>query len=87
MTVEVRDLEYQSLKEGFTYATKAKAAVAAIATNGEARYERLYEAGTTLPSRPTVPSEQDNVREVNSVVGMTLEDMLKDDKITSVLVR
>ena len=86
LEVEVREVEYQSLKEGLTYKTEGKAATAAVARNGDLRYERIYRAGETRTS-PTVPGAEENARAVNSVVAMTLEDMLNDDRMTSVLVR
>jgi len=86
LDVEVREIEYQSVKEGLTYKTETKAAVAALARNGESRYERIYRAGENRTSA-VVPGAEDNAKAVNSVVGMTLEDMLNDDKMTSVLVR
>jgi uncharacterized lipoprotein len=86
LDVEVREVEYQSLKEGLTYKTEGKAAIAAIARSGDSRYERIYRAGETRTS-PTVPSAEQNTKAVNNVVAMTLEDMLNDDKMTAVLVR
>jgi uncharacterized lipoprotein YajG len=86
LEVEVREVEYQSLKEGLTYTTEGKAATAAVARNGDLRYERIYRAGETRTS-PTVPGAEENARAVNSVVAMTLEDMLNDDRMTAVLVR
>jgi uncharacterized lipoprotein YajG len=86
LEVEVREIEYQSLKQGLTYQTEGKAAVATLARNGDSRYERIYRAGETRSSG-TVPSPDENLRAVNRLVGMTLEDMLNDDRLTSVLVR
>jgi uncharacterized lipoprotein len=86
LDVEVREIEYQSVKEGIVYKTEGKAAVAALARNGDARYERIYRAGETR-NGPTMPDPEENERAVNTVVAMTLEDMLNDDKLTSVLVR
>jgi uncharacterized lipoprotein YajG len=86
LDVEVREIEYQSLKDGLTYKTEGKAAIAALARSGDSRYERIYRAGETRSS-PTVPGAEANVKAVNSVVAMTLEDMLNDDKMTAVLVR
>jgi uncharacterized lipoprotein len=87
LDIEVREIEYDAKKEGFTYRGEAKAAVAAVARNGDTRYEWTYRAGETSASRPTIPSEADNVAAVNRVVAATLEDMLNDDKLRSVLVR
>ncbi len=87
LEVEVREIDYQSSKDGFLYKTEGNAAVAAIANNGETRYERIYRAGETLPSSPTVPSEAENVKAVNRIVGYTLEDMLKDDRLIATLVQ
>ena len=86
LDVEVREIEYQSVKEGLGYKTETKAAVAALARNGDSRYERIYRAGENRTSA-VLPSGEDNANAVNSVVAMTLEDMLNDDKMTAVLVR
>lgn len=86
LLVEVREIEYQSLKEGLTYKTEGKAAIAALARNGDSRYERIYRAGETRTS-PTVPSAEQNSKAVNSLVAMPIEDMLNDDKLTAVLIR
>lgn len=86
LAVEVRDLEYQSLKEGLTYDTETKVAIGALATNGESRYERLYTAGASK-SAPLKPSATDNERTVNETVSIALQEMLNDDRLTAVLVQ
>jgi uncharacterized lipoprotein YajG len=86
LDVEVRELEYQSLKDGLIYKTESKAAVAALARSGDSRYERIYRAGENSSSG-TLPSTDTRAKSANSVVAMCLEDMLNDDRLTAVLVR
>ena len=86
LAVEVRDLEYQSLKEGLTYDTETKVAIGALATSGESRYERLYTAGASK-SAPLKPSATDNERTVNETFSIALQEMLNDDRLTAILVQ
>jgi uncharacterized lipoprotein YajG len=86
LLVEVRDIEYQSLKQGLTYDTDTKVAIGALATNGDARYERLYTAGATK-SGPMKPSASDNDKAVNETVSIALQEMLNDDRLTATLVQ
>lgn len=86
LEIEVREIAYQSLKEGLTYKTEGKAAITAVARSADSTYERTYTAGETRSS-PIMPGQEENTRIVNGLVGMTLEDMLKDDRMTAVLVR
>jgi uncharacterized lipoprotein YajG len=86
LDVEVRDLQYQSTKDGVVYKTEVKALVAGRARNGSETYDRVYEAGETR-SGPLLPDAADNAKAVNAVVAMTLEDMINDEKLTAVLVR
>jgi len=84
LMVEVREIDYESLRKGLAYDTQAKVAVAAVAQNEGDRYERLYSAGETR-SAAFLPSAQDNARAVNGLVSGTLRDMLSDEKLIAVL--
>jgi len=86
LLVEVRDLEYQSLKQGYAYDTETKVAIGVLATNGEARYERLYTAGATK-SGPLKPGADENARTVNDTVSVALQEMLNDDRLTAALIQ
>jgi uncharacterized lipoprotein YajG len=86
LVVDVRDIEYQSLKQGVSYDTETKIAIGVVATNGDARYERLYTAGESK-SGPLKPSAEDNERAVNGTVSIALQEMLNDDRLTAVLVQ
>jgi len=86
LTVEVREIDYESLRKGVTYETQAKVAIAALGENAAERYERLYSAGETK-SAPFPPTASENSRAVNALVSATLQDMLADDKLLGVMVR
>lgn len=86
LVVEVRDIEYQAVKEGLTYDTETKVAIGALAKSAEATYERLYTAGARKSS-PIQPSASDNDRIVNETVSGALQEMLNDDRLTATLVQ
>lgn len=86
LNVEVREIDYESLRKGLAYDTQAKVVVSAVGENEGERYERLYSAGETK-SAAFLPSASDNSRTVNALVSTTLQDMLSDDKLIGVLAR
>jgi len=86
LVIEVREIEYESLKKGLSYDTQAKVAVAALGQNKGESYERLYSAGETK-SAPFPPSAEDNTRTVNALVSTALQDMLADDKLIATLAK
>lgn len=86
LVVEVRDIEYQALKQGLTYDTDTKVAIGALAKSAESTYERLYTAGARKSS-PIHPSASDNDRIVNDTVSGALQEMLNDDRLTAALVQ
>jgi uncharacterized lipoprotein YajG len=86
LVVEVREIDYESLKKGLGYDTQAKVAIAALGQAPDERYERLYSAGETKTA-PFPPNAEDNTRAVNTLVSTALQDMLADDKLIAVLAR
>lgn len=86
LLVEVRDIEYQSLKQGLTYNTEAKVAIGALAKSGESSYERLYTAGAKK-SGPLRPGESENARNVNDTVSVALQELVNDDRLTAALIQ
>lgn len=84
LIVEVRELKYQSLKQTLTFATEVSVSVAAMARNGVDHYDRVYNAGEQKTG-PLLPSEKERAETVNRVVGVALEDMLKDPRLTGLL--
>ena len=84
LTVEVRELKYQSLKQGFTYATQASVSIAAMAQNGTEHYDRVYNAGEEKTSA-LLPDPSDRSATVNKIVGMALADMLDDHRLLGLL--
>jgi uncharacterized lipoprotein YajG len=86
LVVEVRDIEYQALKQGVNYDTETKVAIGALAKSTESTYERLYTAGAKKSS-PIAPSAKDNDRIVNDTVAGALEEMLNDGRLTATLVQ
>jgi uncharacterized lipoprotein YajG len=86
LSVELRELDYESLRKGLTFDTQAKVAIVAVGENPSERYERLYSAGETR-SAGFPPSAADNSKAVNALVSTALQDMLADDKLIGVLAR
>ena len=86
LKVEVRDIQYQSLKQTLTYDTDLSVSVAARAQNGDDFYDRVYNAGAKRTSA-LIPSAADSRQAVNEAVGTTLKEMLSDGPLIAVLVR
>jgi uncharacterized lipoprotein YajG len=86
LSVEVRDIQYQSIKQTVTYDTDLSVSVAARAQKGDEYYDRTYNSGAKRTS-PLLPDANDNRAAVNEAVGGTLRDMLADGQLIAVLVR
>jgi uncharacterized lipoprotein YajG len=84
LRIELRELEYQSLKLPFTFETKGRVTLAALAQNGSDRYQRTYKANKSSTSG-TPPTLSDTERAINELVSMALEDMLTDEQLVAVL--
>jgi uncharacterized lipoprotein len=84
LTVEVRELKYQSLKQGLTYATQASVSIAAMAQSGTEHYDRVYNAGEEKTTA-LLPDASERSQTVNRIVGMALEDMLNDHRLVGLL--
>jgi uncharacterized lipoprotein YajG len=86
LRIEVRDLQYESVKQALSFNTEVKVALAAMADNKGDRYERMYNAGESKTSA-FMPDAEENERTVNRVVGMALEEMLADGQLIALLAR
>lgn len=84
LQIELRELEYQSLKLPFTFDTKGKVTLTALAQNGSARYQRTYKANKSSTSG-TPPTLNDTDHTVNELVSMALEDVVTDEQLVAVL--
>lgn len=84
LRIELRELEYQSLKLPFTFETKGRVTLAALAQNGSDRYQRTYKAHKSSSSG-TPPTLSDTERAINDLVSMALEDLVTDEQLVAVL--
>jgi uncharacterized lipoprotein YajG len=84
LRIELRELEYQSLKLPFTFETKGKVTLAVFAQNGSDKYQRTFKASNASTSG-TPPTVSDTDREVNELVSIALQDMIEDEQVMAVL--
>lgn len=86
LRLEVRELQYESLKRPFTYDAKAKVLVGAVVRNGGARYERTYETEETSTTG-SPPSQSEISKTVNRLLSTSLNDVLADRQLMAVLAK
>ncbi len=86
LVIEVRDMKYQSVKQGLAFETETSVEIAALARTGRDRYERLYRAGERQ-TNALLPDEKARAETVNRTVAATLEDMLADSRLIALLVK
>ncbi len=86
LTVEVRDIKYQSAKKGIGYETEVSVAVAAMALNRDQHYDRVYSAGETK-STALMPSAEETDRAVNDAVATAVQELLADGQLVAFLVK
>jgi uncharacterized lipoprotein YajG len=86
LSVEVRDMQYQSLKQTVTYSTDLSTSVAARAQKGDEFYDRTYNSGAKRTTA-MMPNADENRAAVNEALAGTLRDMLSDGQLIAVLVK
>jgi uncharacterized lipoprotein len=86
LRIELRELAYQSLKTPFTFETKGKVTLTALAQNGTALYQRTYKANRSSSSG-TPPTARETEQAINELVSMALEDMVSDEQLVAVLAK
>ncbi len=86
LRIELRELSYQSLKTPFTFETKGKVTLTALAQNGTALYQRTYKANKSSSSG-TPPTPRETEKAINELVSMALEDLVSDEQLVEVLTK
>jgi len=86
LRLELRELQYESIKQPFTFDSKAKVLVGAVARNGGARYERTYETEET--STTGAPPGQSEIGvTINRLLSASLNDVLADKQLMAILAK
>jgi uncharacterized lipoprotein YajG len=86
LRLEVRELQYESIKQPFTFDSKAKVLVGAIARNGGDRYERTYETEETSTTGAP-PSQSEIGVTINRLLSASLNDVLADRQLMAILAK
>ena len=86
LRIEIRELQYESLKRPFKYDAKAKVLVGAIARSGAGRYERTYETEET-GEYGTPPNQSTISKSINGLLSAAIDDVLADKQLLDVLTK
>ena len=86
LRLEVRALQYESIKQPFTFDSKAKVLVGAVARNGGNRYERTYETEETSTTGAP-PSQSEIGKTINRLLSTSLNDVLADRQLMAILAK
>lgn len=86
LRLEIRELQYESIKQPFTFDSKAMVLVGAIARNGPDHYERTYETEQTSTTGAP-PGQSEIGKTVNSLLSTALDDVLADRQLVAVLAK
>jgi len=86
LRLEVRELQYESLKRPFTFDNKAEVLVGAVVKNAGNRYERTYETEETSTTG-SPPSQSEISKTVNRLLSTSLNDVLADKQLMAVLAK
>ena len=86
LRIEIRELQYESLKRPFKYDAKAKVLVGAIARSGAGRYERTYETEET-GEYGTPPNQSTISKSINGLLSEAINDVLADQHLMDVLAK
>ena len=86
LRIEIRELQYESLKRPFTYDAKARVLVGAIARNGGDRYERTYETEETSTTG-SPPGQSAISKTINGLLSTAIDDVLGDRQLMAVLAK
>jgi uncharacterized lipoprotein YajG len=86
LRLEVRELQYESLKRPFTFDSKASVLVGAVVKNGGDRYERTYQTEETSTTGGP-PSQSEISKTVNRLLSASLNDVLADKQLMAILAK
>jgi uncharacterized lipoprotein YajG len=86
LRLDVRELQYESIKKPFTFDGKAKVLVVAVARNEGARYERTYETEETNTTGAP-PSQSEIGSTINRLLSASLNDVLADRQLMAILAK
>jgi len=86
LRLELRELQYESIKQPFTFDSKAKVLVGAVARNGGDRYERTYETEETSTTGAP-PSQSEISQTINRLLSASLNDVLADKQLMAILAK
>ncbi len=86
LRLELRELQYESIKQPFTFDSKAKVLVGAVARNGGDRYERTYETEETSTTGAP-PSQSEISQTINRLLSASLNDVLADRQLMAILAK
>jgi uncharacterized lipoprotein YajG len=86
LRVEIRELQYESLKRPFTYDAKAEVLVGALAKNGGERYERTYQTEETSTTG-SPPGQSQISKTINGLLSTAIDDLLADKQLMAVLAK
>jgi uncharacterized lipoprotein YajG len=86
LRLEIRELQYESIKQLFTFDSKAMVLVGAIARDGTDRYERTYQTEQTSTTGAP-PGQKEIGKTVNSLLSTALDDVLADKQLLAILAK
>jgi uncharacterized lipoprotein YajG len=86
LRIEIRELQYESIKQPFTFDSKAMVLVGAIARDATDRYERTYQTEQTSTTG-TPPGQKEIGKTVNSLLSTALDDVLADKQLLAILAK
>jgi uncharacterized lipoprotein YajG len=86
LSIDLRKLELQSVKQPLTFNTELRAEVAAHAANSAAYYDRQFNVRTRREGAAP-PYQKDSTVLVNTALSQALEDLLADEQLLATLAR
>jgi uncharacterized lipoprotein YajG len=86
LRIEIRELQYASLKRPVKYDAKAKVLVGAIARGTGGRYERTYETEET-GEYGSPPGQKAISDSINGLLSAAIDDVLADKQLLDVLAK
>jgi uncharacterized lipoprotein YajG len=86
LRIEIRELQYESLKRPFKYDAKARVLVGGIARSSSGRYERTYETEET-GEYGTPPNQSTISKSINGLLSAAIDDVLADKQLLDVLAK
>jgi uncharacterized lipoprotein YajG len=86
LRLEVRELQYESIKQLFTFDNKSKVLLGAIARSGGDRYDRTYETEETSTTGAP-PGQSEISKTINRLLSASLNDVLADRQLMGILAK